>query len=70
MLHQMSRLCIYCFCLPVVGFMVCHSSLNTNQASQELWKMALRSGLTITLIRDEILNIHKASEDLLDNFKG
>ncbi|XP_075997106.1 nck-associated protein 1-like [Genypterus blacodes] len=54
----------------LISFMLCHSSLNNNQASQDLWKMALRSGLTITLTRDEILNIHKVSEDLFDNFKG
>ncbi|XP_069002723.1 nck-associated protein 1-like [Embiotoca jacksoni] len=54
----------------IIGFLLCHSSLNTNQASQELWKMALRSGLYLTLTRDEILNIHKVSEDLFDNIKG
>ncbi|KAM4613658.1 nck-associated protein 1-like [Polymixia lowei] len=54
----------------IIGFLLCHSSLNTNQASQELWKMALRSGLYLTLIRDEVLNIHKVSEDLFDSFKG
>ncbi|KAM6928315.1 nck-associated protein 1-like [Xenentodon cancila] len=54
----------------IIGFLLCHSSLNTNQASLELWKMALRSGLYITLTRDEMLNIHKVSEDLLDNIKG
>lgn len=55
---------------PVVGFLLCHTSLNTNQASQELWKMALRSGLYLTLTRDEVLNIHKVTEDLFDSFKG
>uniref|UniRef100_A0A3B4UXM3 NCK associated protein 1 like n=1 Tax=Seriola dumerili TaxID=41447 RepID=A0A3B4UXM3_SERDU len=54
----------------IIGFLLCHSSLNTNQASQELWKMALRSGLYLTLTRDEILNIHKVSEDLFDSIKG
>lgn len=56
--------------LLVVGFLLCHSSLNSNQASQELWKMALRSGLYLTLTRDEVLNIHKVSEDLFDGIKG
>jgi len=56
--------------LLAVGFLLCHSSLNTNQASQELWKMALRSGLYLVLIRDEVLNIHKVSEDLFDSIKG
>lgn len=54
----------------VVGFLLCHNSLNTNQASQELWKMALRSGFHLKLTRDELLNIHKVSEDLFDNIKG
>lgn len=54
----------------IIGFLLCHSSLNTHQASQELWKMALRSGLYLTLTRDETLNIHKVSEDLFDSFKG
>ncbi|XP_054641138.1 nck-associated protein 1-like isoform X2 [Dunckerocampus dactyliophorus] len=54
----------------IIGFLLCHSSLNSNQASQELWKMALRSGLYITLTRDELLSIHKVSEDLFDNIKG
>lgn len=56
--------------LAVVGFLLCHTSLNTNQASLELWKMALRSGLYLTLIRDEVLNIHKVSEDYFDGIKG
>ncbi|XP_070700831.1 nck-associated protein 1-like [Pempheris klunzingeri] len=54
----------------IIGFLLCHTSLNTNQASQELWKMALRSGLYLTLIRDEVVNIHKVSEDLFDCIKG
>uniref|UniRef100_A0A3Q2UIP2 NCK associated protein 1 like n=1 Tax=Fundulus heteroclitus TaxID=8078 RepID=A0A3Q2UIP2_FUNHE len=54
----------------VIGFLLCHNSLNTNQASQELWKMALRSGLYLNLTRDEVLNIHKVSEDLFDGIKG
>ncbi|XP_060899181.1 nck-associated protein 1-like [Labrus mixtus] len=54
----------------IIGFLLCHTSLNTNQASQELWKMALRSGLFLTLTRDEVLNIHKVSEELFDSFKG
>uniref|UniRef100_A0A8D3E9V0 Nck-associated protein 1-like n=1 Tax=Scophthalmus maximus TaxID=52904 RepID=A0A8D3E9V0_SCOMX len=56
--------------LFVVGFLLCHSSLNNNQASQELWKMALRSGLYLTLTRDESLIIHKVTEDLFDSIKG
>ncbi|XP_029287413.1 LOW QUALITY PROTEIN: nck-associated protein 1-like [Cottoperca gobio] len=54
----------------IIGFLLCHNSLNTNQASQDLWKMALRSGLYLVLTRDEVLNIHKVSEDLFDSIKG
>ncbi|KAI1899989.1 hypothetical protein AGOR_G00067600 [Albula goreensis] len=54
----------------IIGFLLCHSSLNTNQPSQDLWKMALRSGLYITLIRDEVINIHKVTEDCFDGLKG
>lgn len=32
--------------------------------------MALRSGLYLTLTRDEVLNIHKVTEDLFDSIKG
>lgn len=56
--------------LILVGFLLCHTSLNTSQASQELWKMALRSSFYLTLTRDEFLNIHKVSEDLFDTMKG
>ncbi|XP_029006069.1 nck-associated protein 1-like [Betta splendens] len=54
----------------IIGFLLCHSSLNSNQVSQELWKMALRSGIYLTLTRDEVINIHKVTEDLFDNIKG
>uniref|UniRef100_A0A8C1WR37 NCK associated protein 1 like n=1 Tax=Cyprinus carpio TaxID=7962 RepID=A0A8C1WR37_CYPCA len=54
----------------LIGFLLCHSSLNTNANSQNLWKMALRNGLYITVIRDEVLNIHKLSEDFFDSLKG
>ncbi|XP_034022052.1 nck-associated protein 1-like [Thalassophryne amazonica] len=54
----------------IIGFLLCHSSLNTNQASQELWKMALRSGFYLTLTRDEVINFHKVTEDLFDSIKG
>ncbi|KAL7843014.1 hypothetical protein AOLI_G00245260 [Acnodon oligacanthus] len=54
----------------ILGFLLCHNSLNTNTASQELWKMALRSGLYITLTRDEVINVHKLSEEHFDGMKG
>lgn len=55
---------------PPVGYLLCHGSLNTNLSSQELWKMALRSGLYLTIIRDETINIHKITEDYFDGLKG
>uniref|UniRef100_A0A4W5Q0U9 NCK associated protein 1 like n=1 Tax=Hucho hucho TaxID=62062 RepID=A0A4W5Q0U9_9TELE len=54
----------------LLGYLLCHSSLNTHQSSQELWKMALRSGLYLTVIRDETINIHKITEDYFDGLKG
>ncbi|KAK6320863.1 hypothetical protein J4Q44_G00078390 [Coregonus suidteri] len=43
------------------GFLLHHSSLNTNQSSQELWKTALCSGLyRQTSSGMRTLNIHKA----------
>uniref|UniRef100_A0AAY5F1Z8 NCK associated protein 1 like n=1 Tax=Electrophorus electricus TaxID=8005 RepID=A0AAY5F1Z8_ELEEL len=49
----------------ILGFLLCHTSLNINAASQDLWKMALRSGLYVTLIRDEVINIHKECDSFL-----
>ncbi|XP_047666114.1 nck-associated protein 1-like [Tachysurus fulvidraco] len=54
----------------IMGFLLCHSSLASNAASLDLWKMALRSGFYITLIRDEVINVHKVSEEHFDSIKG
>ncbi|CAB1353250.1 unnamed protein product [Coregonus sp. 'balchen'] len=54
----------------LLGYLLCHSSLNTNQSSQELWKMALRSGLYLTIVRDETINIHKVTEECFEGLKG
>ncbi|XP_039602736.1 nck-associated protein 1-like isoform X1 [Polypterus senegalus] len=54
----------------IIGFLLCHGSLNTHQPSQDLWKSALRSGLCITIIRDELLFFHKTTEDFFDTMKG
>ncbi|TUI90455.1 Nck-associated protein 1-like [Bagarius yarrelli] len=45
-------------------------SLSSNAASLDLWKMALRSGFYVTLIRDEVINVHKLSEEHFDSIKG
>uniref|UniRef100_A0A8C1RYN3 NCK associated protein 1 like n=1 Tax=Cyprinus carpio TaxID=7962 RepID=A0A8C1RYN3_CYPCA len=55
---------------PTLNECTLHFSLNTNADSQNLWKTALRSGLYLTVIRDEVLNIHKLSEDFFDGLKG
>ncbi|KAF4093728.1 hypothetical protein AMELA_G00005270 [Ameiurus melas] len=54
----------------ILGFLLCHSSLAGNAASLDLWKMALRSGFYIRLIRDEVINVHKMSEEHFDSIKG
>ncbi|KAG1934383.1 nck-associated protein 1-like [Pimephales promelas] len=54
----------------LIGFLLCHGSLNSNAGSQSLWKLALRSGLYVTVVRDEVLHIHKLSEELFDSLKG
>ncbi|KAK3512968.1 hypothetical protein QTP70_033400 [Hemibagrus guttatus] len=54
----------------ILGFLLCHSSLASNAASLDLWKMALRSGFYVTLIRDEVINVHKLSEEHFDSIKG
>ncbi|XP_062842505.1 nck-associated protein 1-like [Trichomycterus rosablanca] len=78
MIHPQNSTTIACEYLSVevmerwiiMGFLLCHSSLNSNPGSLELWKMALRSGFYVTLIRDEVINIHKTSEEHFDSIKG
>ncbi|MGH0167499.1 UNVERIFIED_CONTAM: hypothetical protein FKN15_062155 [Acipenser sinensis] len=73
--HSETMLCEY---LPmevmerwiIIGFLLCYGSLSTNPPSLELWKSALKSSLCITLIRDEVLLVHKVSEDFFDGLKG
>uniref|UniRef100_A0A8C5BPY5 NCK associated protein 1 like n=1 Tax=Gadus morhua TaxID=8049 RepID=A0A8C5BPY5_GADMO len=50
----------------IISFLLCPSSVNSHPPSLELWKAALRSGLYLTLTRDEALNIHKVSEEVFD----
>ncbi|CAB1315575.1 unnamed protein product [Coregonus sp. 'balchen'] len=58
-LRSMFTVSLWALWLSTLGFLLHHSSLNTNQSSQELWKTALCSGLYLNIIRDETLNIHK-----------
>ncbi|KAL7989914.1 hypothetical protein Chor_012580 [Crotalus horridus] len=54
----------------VMGFLLCHSCLGSTQNCLELWRMALRGSLYVTLIRDEVLSIHKVTEEVFSGIKG
>ncbi|EPQ09530.1 Nck-associated protein 1 [Myotis brandtii] len=54
----------------IIGFLLCHGCLNANSQCQKLWKLCLQGSLYITLIRDEVLQVHKVTEDLFSSFKG
>uniref|UniRef100_A0A8D0IV76 NCK associated protein 1 like n=2 Tax=Sus scrofa TaxID=9823 RepID=A0A8D0IV76_PIG len=58
------------FYLPVVGFLLCHGCLNSNNQCQKLWKLCLQGSLYITLIREDVLQVHKVTEDLFSSLKG
>uniref|UniRef100_A0A8C6VFY0 Nck-associated protein 1-like n=1 Tax=Naja naja TaxID=35670 RepID=A0A8C6VFY0_NAJNA len=53
-----------------MGFLLCHSCLGSTQNCLELWRMALRGSLYITLIRDEVLPIHKVTEEAFSRVLG
>ncbi|CAO2600570.1 Nck-associated protein 1-like [Lemmus lemmus] len=54
----------------VIGFLLCHGCLNSNSQCQQLWKLCLQGSLYITLIREDVLQIHKVTEDLFSSLKG
>ncbi|XP_007429574.1 nck-associated protein 1-like [Python bivittatus] len=54
----------------VMGFLLCHSCLGSTQSCLDLWRMALRGSLYITLVRDEVLSIHKVTEEAFSGIKG
>ncbi|XP_063808272.1 nck-associated protein 1-like [Pseudophryne corroboree] len=54
----------------LIGFLLSHSALNAHQASLELWKLALQGSHCITLIRDDVLLIHRVTEDFFGSIKG
>lgn len=56
--------------LSPVGFILCHSVLNSDAAALSLWKLALQSSTCLCLFRDEVFHIHKAAEDLFVNIRG
>lgn len=54
----------------IIGFLLCHGCLNSNSQCQKLWKLCLQGSLYITLIREDVLQVHKVTEDLFSSFKG
>uniref|UniRef100_H9H7D3 NCK associated protein 1 like n=1 Tax=Monodelphis domestica TaxID=13616 RepID=H9H7D3_MONDO len=54
----------------LIGFLLCHGCLNANPQCQKLWKLGLQGSLYITLIREEVLQVHKVTEDLFGSLKG
>ncbi|XP_053564242.1 nck-associated protein 1-like [Bombina bombina] len=54
----------------VIGFLLSHSALNTNLYTMELWKLALQGSQCITLLRDDVLLIHRVTEDFFGGIKG
>ncbi|NXJ13959.1 NCKPL protein, partial [Odontophorus gujanensis] len=54
----------------LMGFLVCPGALGTSPQCLELWRLALQGSLYIPLLRDEALQIHKVTEELLSSLKG
>ncbi|XP_066472263.1 nck-associated protein 1-like [Tiliqua scincoides] len=54
----------------VIGFLLCHSCLGSTQSCLDLWRAALRGSLYITLVREEVLCIHKVTEEAFSGIKG
>ncbi|OXB52456.1 hypothetical protein ASZ78_003229, partial [Callipepla squamata] len=54
----------------LMGFLVCPGALGASPQCLELWRLALQGSLYITLLRDEALQIHKVTEELLSSLKG
>ncbi|XP_067880679.1 nck-associated protein 1-like [Heterodontus francisci] len=54
----------------ILGFLLCHNSLNLESACLMLWKQAMQCSLCIELFRDEVLFHHKMAEELFSSMKG
>uniref|UniRef100_A0A8C8RPF9 NCK associated protein 1 like n=1 Tax=Pelusios castaneus TaxID=367368 RepID=A0A8C8RPF9_9SAUR len=54
----------------LIGFLLCHGCLSATQQCLDLWKMALQGSLYLTLLRDEVLQIHKITEEFFGSLKG
>lgn len=61
---------LFPFRVLAVGFILCHSVLNSDATALSLWKVALQSSTCLCLFRDEVFHIHKAAEDLFVNIRG
>ncbi|XP_025898572.1 nck-associated protein 1-like [Nothoprocta perdicaria] len=53
----------------ILGFLACPAAL-AGARCQELWRRALQGTLRVTLLRDESLPVHRATEELLGAMKG
>ncbi|KFO79223.1 Nck-associated protein 1-like, partial [Cuculus canorus] len=54
----------------LMGFLVCPGALSSSPQCLELWRLALQGSLHITLLRDETLQVHKVTEEMLSSLKG
>ncbi|KAF1414721.1 Nck-associated protein 1-like, partial [Spheniscus humboldti] len=54
----------------LMGFLVCPGALSSSPQCLELWRLALQGSLYVTLLRDETLQVHKVTEELLSSLKG
>uniref|UniRef100_A0A663EPJ4 NCK associated protein 1 like n=1 Tax=Aquila chrysaetos chrysaetos TaxID=223781 RepID=A0A663EPJ4_AQUCH len=54
----------------LMGFLVCPGALGSSPQCLELWRLALQGSLYVTLLRDEALQVHKVTEELLGSLKG
>ncbi|NXL68851.1 NCKPL protein, partial [Chordeiles acutipennis] len=54
----------------LMGFLVCPGALGSSPQCLELWRLALQGSLRVTLLRDEALQVHKVTEELLSGLKG
>ncbi|XP_038642235.1 nck-associated protein 1-like [Scyliorhinus canicula] len=54
----------------IIGFLLCHNSLNLDPSCLRLWKEAMQCSLCIELFRDEVIFHHKVAEELFNSMKG
>ncbi|KAM5181185.1 nck-associated protein 1-like [Mantella aurantiaca] len=54
----------------IIGFLLSHGALSSQQSCLDLWKQALQGSHCITLIRDDVLLIHRVTEDFFGSIKG